>query len=800
MCPAPFFRCVLNALVALLLLGLPAGYAMAQADPPGRIGRLNYAEGAVTFSPAGDNEWIDAEFNRPLTRGDKLWTDKGTRAEIQIGSAVVRMDGGTQLEVLALDDQSAQLSVTRGTVYVRVRSLPEGENFEIDTPNLAYRASYPGDYRIDVDAAHGTTRVTIHSGTGAVYGDKGQALPLGGGQQVTFRLRSLAKVNTQESPPQDNFDRWAAERNRREDQSVAARYVPRDVVGYQLLDASGQWVEDATHGAVWFPQNTPTNWAPYRNGRWDWIAPWGWTWIDDAPWAFVTSHYGRWAQVGTRWAWVPGRMGLRPIYAPALVAFVGAGGAASLAVSGKQTIAWFPLAPGEPWQPGFRATPLYISTVNTNMPPVRESGNYAFQNKPEALTAIPMEDFQHGKPSRGSWLRVASNMLTQAQVVAPPPMPERSKATALARVTPAAADIRQVNSNAQAVQQQIEAQRQAEAQAQMEAQRRAEALRERAVLAEQERAQREQAAKAEQAKAAEARAAEQARAAELARAIEQEKAAEQAKAAEQNRIAEQARRSERAAKRAEQQKLAEQTRRAEQQKLAEQAKAAEQAQVAQQARAAEQAKLAEQNRIAQQGRAAEQAKAAESARRAELARAQEAARREATAKRAEQSKREQVAKREQARREQVAAAQRAEQAKREARALAQHEQQAKRAEQAKRAAVAKKDEETRRIAHAQQVEQARRAADHDAQVLREQRTQREEAARKVAEDKERAQREAWQRQQQALGEQWRRDQQSWEEQQRIKAVRQRPDLRRSQPAEPEVWQRGVPILNPGRTS
>jgi len=280
---------------AALLLGFAVSGAFAQADPPGRVARLNYSEGNVAFAPAGDNEWIDAEINRPLVHGDKLWTDKGVRSEMQVGSAIVRMDGKTQLEVLTVDDQNAQLSVTQGTVYVRVRALPEGENFEIDTPNLAYRAAYPGDYRIDVDPQRGVTRVTIHSGTGAVYGDnKGQALAMGGGQQITFKGRTLAQVNVQEQPPQDNFDRWAAERHRREDQSVAARYVPREVVGYQALDAGGEWRTDETYGAVWFPQGVAANWAPYRNGRWEWIAPWGWTWLDDAPWAFVTSHYGRW--------------------------------------------------------------------------------------------------------------------------------------------------------------------------------------------------------------------------------------------------------------------------------------------------------------------------------------------------------------------------------------------------------------------------------------------------------------------------------------------------------------------------
>src|SRR5687768_11064360 len=98
----------------LALVGLLSAHATAQEDPPGRVGRLNHTEGALTFSLAGDNEWTDAELNRPLTRGDRLWTDKGSRAEIQVGSSAVRMDGQTRVEILALNDQAAQLSVMQG--------------------------------------------------------------------------------------------------------------------------------------------------------------------------------------------------------------------------------------------------------------------------------------------------------------------------------------------------------------------------------------------------------------------------------------------------------------------------------------------------------------------------------------------------------------------------------------------------------------------------------------------------------------------------------------------------------------
>ena len=451
MTPGHLLRLLLRHFSQLALLAA-AGGVLAQADPPGRVGRLNHADGSVIFSPAGDNEWTDAEANRPLTRGDRLWTDRGSRAEIQIGSSAIRMDGQSRLEILALDDQSTRLSLTQGSVSVRVRSLPEGENFEIDTPNLAHRVVSPGDYRLDVDSG-GTTRVTIHSGTGAVYGENGEDQLLGGGQQVIFHGRALAQLTSHESPPEDAFDRWTAERNRAEDQSIAARYVPREVVGYQQLDPHGQWVLDATRGAIWVPQGTPDNWAPYRDGHWEWIAPWGWTWIDAASWGFAPFHYGRWDLVDGRWAWVPGRLSLRTVYAPALVAFIdGAHGMLS-GVSARTRIAWFPLAPGEMWQPGFNASMTYIRNVNPNMVPAENGAAYAYQHRREALTAMSGDDFHRGRPIAASWLQVVSLALTKAAIVPPPPMPQGKVVAArdrpqTVRSTPPAPPAGQVIANA----------------------------------------------------------------------------------------------------------------------------------------------------------------------------------------------------------------------------------------------------------------------------------------------------------------------------------------------------------------
>jgi hypothetical protein len=204
------------------------------------------------------------------------------------------------------------------------------------------------------------------------------------------------------------------------------------VVGYQQLDAHGQWGQDATHGIVWYPYVKAADWAPYREGHWEWIAPWGWTWIDDAPWGFAPFHYGRWALIGSRWAWVPGRIGNHPVYAPALVAFIGGGSRTdwSIASSSRRPgVAWFPLAPGEPWQPGYAASPLYISNVNRNMPPQAVT-SYTHQHSRQALTAISADDFHRGRPMRAGWLRATAMALMRAPVIPPPPMPERSSTLA----------------------------------------------------------------------------------------------------------------------------------------------------------------------------------------------------------------------------------------------------------------------------------------------------------------------------------------------------------------------------------
>lgn len=427
----------LLAFAVLLALLQPVAWAQesapqgAQLDPPGRVARLNLAEGAVSFAP-GDNgnpaqgpAWTPAVLNRPLTAGDRLWTGPGARSELYVGSTALRMNSQTSLDFQALDDNTTQLRLAQGTLKLRVRALYEGQRLEVDTPNLAFVVSQPGDYRLDVDPAGNTTRVVAQSGSGVIYGDGVAPVTLQSRQQANFSGTQLTPAGPG-AAQQDSFDLWAAARDRREDQSVSARYIPRETVGYQQLDSYGNWSQDPSYGAVWIPRAVPVNWAPYRVGHWAWVSPWGWTWVDDAPWGFAPFHYGRWAQIGPRWAWVPGRLAPRPVYAPALVAFVGgsSGGVnwnISIGGAARPGVGWFPLAPGEAFRPAYRVSPRYVTQVNHNIVvnnTVNVTNIYRYQRQPAAVTAVSREDFERGRPVHGNPHRLSSADLGRAQLVA----------------------------------------------------------------------------------------------------------------------------------------------------------------------------------------------------------------------------------------------------------------------------------------------------------------------------------------------------------------------------------------------
>ncbi|NPC58865.1 FecR domain-containing protein [Caenimonas soli] len=275
-CLVPF-RGFLSRLLPVMALGLAGAAVIAQPAPPARLAGLTHIEGSVAFAPAGATEWSDASARRPLARGDRLWTDKGGRAEVQMGPAALHLDSETFVEVVALERNVLQASLNEGTVNARVRQREGGEVFEITTPQLAFRAAQPGDYRIDVDPTQGTTRVVVRSGTAMLYGAASGTMQLQAGQQMAFGGRDL-KVAGHRVGRDSGFDQWAADRNRIEDQSMAARHAPQAAMGHQ----------SGTSRAM-------PNWVPNQHGHWEWIAPWGWTWVQPRmtapPAVIVQPHY-----------------------------------------------------------------------------------------------------------------------------------------------------------------------------------------------------------------------------------------------------------------------------------------------------------------------------------------------------------------------------------------------------------------------------------------------------------------------------------------------------------------------------
>ncbi|HSK08750.1 MAG TPA: DUF6600 domain-containing protein, partial [Vicinamibacterales bacterium] len=397
----------------------------ALADPPSRVARLNYVKGSVSFRPATLDDWGPATLNHPLTTGDHLWTDGDAWTEMHVGSTAIRMAPRTAFAFLNLDDRLVQVRLSEGAVDVRLRHL--NGDFEINTPSAAIVLNRPGTYRIEVQPDEGSTRVIVRAGEALVYADAspfsvydGQAASLYGIDQVAHEVYPAG--------PADEWERWCRARDEREDRVASLQYVSPGMTGYEDLDEYGTWTSVPEYGWAWQPRYVSAGWAPYRHGHWRWIEPWGWTWIDDAPWGFAPFHYGRWAHHHGRWLWVPGAYHAHPVYAPALVAFIGGDRwGVSFGFGFRNALAWFPLAPGEFWMPHYRASHVHIRNLNVTHVNVRNinitnynvsHGTYVNRAIAGAVTAVPRDTFIGGRAVPRSAFAVDRTAAMRSEVIA----------------------------------------------------------------------------------------------------------------------------------------------------------------------------------------------------------------------------------------------------------------------------------------------------------------------------------------------------------------------------------------------
>jgi hypothetical protein len=297
--------------------------------------------------------------NRPLASANAVLTEAGARAEVRVSGASLTLGEGTQLALTRIDEDAIDAMVAAGSVIVRLRLKARAERYTIATPQASFVIDAEGTYRIDYDPVSDESRLMVSSGSAHMAGPRGNIV-VTTGKTLHLAGDDDPSSGIESGMEEDELDQWARSRESGWSDSAARKYVSPYMTGYEDLDANGQWATDPDYGAVWTPSNVEASWAPYSDGRWANVQPWGWTWIDNAPWGYAPFHYGRWVYVRDRWGWSPGPRVGRPVYAPALVGWTGG-------TPGPSASGWYPLAPWERLQPWYRANPAYVDRVNVTV-------------------------------------------------------------------------------------------------------------------------------------------------------------------------------------------------------------------------------------------------------------------------------------------------------------------------------------------------------------------------------------------------------------------------------------------------
>lgn len=410
---------LLSLIAALLIAACAMSAATAQSQsndsPPLIAGRVSAAEGDVQIWRAeedADGDWDLAQINDVVTIGTGLYTGANGRTEFRVGPNTFRLSSGSRGGFSQLDYAGAVFNLEHGSLNVRLASPDHGELAAVTIDGTRVDLAGPGVYRIDAGDGGGQARISVFSGQAAVQAGA-NGVNVASGQALVFGP-GLSSINYEQASA-TSFDQWALGRDERYREVRSAQYVSPYMTGSEELDFHGDWIPDANYGNVWVPRVVPTGWAPYRHGQWRWVRPWGWTWVDHAPWGFAPSHYGRWVTIGDRWGWWPGGYVAQPVWAPALVGFVG--GSSFSVGFGSPLVGWYPLAPWHRYRPHYPHNPRYVTIINQtiiNNPP---RGHPPHRNH-EGATMVPGPRFRD--PVMKVALPIRSD-LAALQPMAPPP-------------------------------------------------------------------------------------------------------------------------------------------------------------------------------------------------------------------------------------------------------------------------------------------------------------------------------------------------------------------------------------------
>lgn len=378
----------------LLLVTFPTWSSAAVLGPA----RVSYMEGDTIFRTPDADEWLPASVNTPLDEGDAFWCPDGSRAEIQLpDGTIVRLDGGSQLDLLDIEDGFTHLHLASGHLYLRTSQSTKDNSLQIDADDTTVLPSARTRLRIDM-LPNSLEDVAIIKGTAYVEGN-GNRTRVRSGEHIILEdgHSEILPLN-----PADRWEIWNVDRDQAQFRSAKSdSYLPEELRGNTAeLDANGVWVNAPEYGMVWRPTVILSNdWAPYRSGRWIWKGD-DYVWLSSEDWGWAPYHYGRWAVVnGFGWCWVPPVRG-DVYWSPGYVGWYRTG----------SHVGWTPLAPGEVFygHRNYGRNSMNITNISIN------TNNIVYRNRTKAggLTILPHNDFLRGKsainqPFRGSSVSVA---------------------------------------------------------------------------------------------------------------------------------------------------------------------------------------------------------------------------------------------------------------------------------------------------------------------------------------------------------------------------------------------------------
>ena len=291
-------RIIFICLIAVLALPL---WSSAAAIGPARI---SYMDGDILFRTPDADEWLPAAVNTPLDEGDAVWCPDGGRVEIQLpDGTIVRLDGGSQLDLLANEDSFMHLHLASGHLYLRTAQNLKDNALQIDADDTTVLPSARTRLRIDM-LPNSEEDVAITKGSAYVEGN-GSRTRVRAGEQILLEEghSEILPLN-----PADSWEIWNVDHDRAQARSAKAdTYLPDELRGYSSeLDANGTWVNVPEYGMIWRPTVIYSgDWAPYRSGRWIWRGD-DYVWLSFETWGWAPYHFGRWAVVnGFGWCWVP---------------------------------------------------------------------------------------------------------------------------------------------------------------------------------------------------------------------------------------------------------------------------------------------------------------------------------------------------------------------------------------------------------------------------------------------------------------------------------------------------------------